>query len=290
MLDRVFIAINDSIDLIVAVLNEPTSRVIALIALGAFVGSFLNVVIFRLPSMIKERALADSSDFFPNLVSEAQAVSNIEGANLGGFSKAPCCDTKIKAKHNIPILSWLTLKGKCAYCGADISSQYIKVEVLTALAFGTVAFMSDTKEAALLFSALTAILIVIAYIDQKHQLIPEELTLAAAVIGALLIDQDVIAIDLTTGLTSVIGTYLCLCLLNFLSECMVGKQALGGGDIKLMAALSLIFTTTGSLIVIGLAILLLIILNKILFNRAKGYQALGPYLAIISWIGVIVMF
>lgn len=289
MLDRVFIAINDSINLIVAVLNEPTSRVIALIALGALVGSFLNVVIFRLPSMIKERALADSSDFFPNLISEAQAVSNIEGENLGGFSKAPCCDTRIKAKHNIPILSWLTLKGKCAYCGADISSQYIKVEVLTALAFGTVAFMSDTKEAALLFSALTAILIAISYIDQKHQLIPEELTLAAAVIGALSIDQNVIASDLTTGLTSAIGTYLCLSLLNLLSECMVGRQALGGGDIKLMAALSLIFTTIGSLIVIGLAILLLIILNKILFNRAKGYQALGPYLAIISWIGVIVM-
>ncbi|WP_122053661.1 A24 family peptidase [Vibrio sp. Evd11] len=290
MLDRVFIAINESIDLVIAVLNEPTSRVIALIALGAFVGSFLNVVIYRLPSMLKERALADSSEFFPDLVSEAQAISNIEGANLGGFSKAPCCDTQIKAKHNIPIISWLTLKGKCAYCGAGISSQYIKVEVLTALAFGTIAFISDTKEAALLFSALTAIFIAIAYIDQKHQLIPEELNLAVAVIGAILIDQKVIGIDLTTGLLSVFGTYFCLSLLNFFSECIVEKQALGGGDIKLMAALSLIFTTTGSLIITGMAILSLIILNKILFNRAKGYQALGPYLAIISWVGVIVMF
>ncbi|QFT13301.1 A24 family peptidase [Vibrio sp. THAF190c] len=279
----------DTRDVIFFVLNDHLYRTISLTIIGSVVGSFLTVVVHRLPLMIKERVVCDLADFYPELLVERDFAEYIKGTNLGGFSVAPCCNTLIKAKHNVPILSWILLKGRCAYCGVKISPRYVGLELLTAVVFGITSFVSPSKEAALIGVGISAVLIAIAFIDLEEWLIPDELNLFAIGFSLLAINYSIIDSSIANAFCAAITTYLGLSLINITCNKLIDKPALGGGDIKLMAAMAMLLGVINSLAIVAISILTMMFFTYFTQKKAEGYYPLGPYLAVLVWVKVVYM-
>lgn len=289
MLDRLIDAALDTRDLIEVVLDNTGHRTVVFTVFGALIGSFLTVVVSRLPVILKERSLIDAAEFFPHLVADQQVHENCTDTHLGGFSITPCCSKPIKFIHNIPLISWVLLKGKCAYCGSNISSKYLTIEIFTAVLFGVSAFLSSNAETAFILSGVGAVLIAVAVIDHNEMLIPDELNLFLAVIAMLAVHLSVIDTSIGAAFSSAVGTFLCLSLLNAVTYRKAGVYAIGGGDIKLMAAISMFIGTATSLILTAIALIAVVIVTKASSGKKGTYTALGPYLAVLSWLTVVTM-
>lgn len=204
---------------------------IALGVLGLVVGSFLNVVIHRLPKIMEQQWERDCAEFRDEDVPDATPYS----LAFPG-SHCPNCNAEISAAQNIPVLSYMFLKGRCANCSISIPIRYPLIELSTAiiwilcgLAFG----VSNTLAAALL---LTAVLISLTAIDLDHQLLPDSLTLPLLWIG-LLINIDENFVTLESALLGAVFGYLCLWSVYWLFKIITGKEGMGYGDFKLLAAL-----------------------------------------------------
>lgn len=226
--------------------------------LGAIVGSFLNVCIYRIP-----RGLS--------IVSPA--------------SSCPACKRPIKPWHNVPIISYLLLRGKCAYCASKISLRYLIVEFTNAVLYVLVLYQYALSWHLLACFAFVSALVVITFIDLDFQIIPDVITLPFAVIGLLL--SSWILIDpfnhasLLGIFNSLIGSVLGFGLFYLIA--VLSKGGMGGGDIKLMAAIGaftgykgvLLTTFLGSLAGAVVGIYLMI------FKGAKGKSKIpfGPFLA-----------
>lgn len=183
---------------------------------GAIIGSFNNVLIYRLPR--------EMSIVFPP-------------------SHCPVCKRKLKPWHNIPIISYILLRGRCAYCGAPIPIRYLVVEVLTATAFAlSVAYFGLSLQA-LKWIIFSAIAIPIIFIDWEWQIIPDELNLAMALGGitylALLSLKHKSTYPLIMGIGNGILYALTFALIYYLGRLVFKKEALGIGDIKLAFGLGL---------------------------------------------------
>lgn len=289
MLDSFISATLDTRDLVVFLLDNRLYRTISFTLVGTLIGSFLSVVIYRLPMIIKERAVLDTADFFPGLLPEKQVDIYSKGTNLGGFSKTPCCNNAIRVMHNIPVLSWLLLQGTCSYCGEKISPRYITLELMTAILFGVTAYIAPNKEVAFLTSGVSAVLISISFIDFEETLIPDELNFLIVVLSLYAIHYSLIDTSILEALGSAIGTLLCLTLLNIASNRAVGLDALGGGDIKLMAAIAMLVGTTTSLFITAISIIAISATTKLMKEKTRRYYPLGPYLAVITWFKVVYM-
>lgn len=289
MFDRLINAVLDTRDLLEVILDNPEHRTIAFTMFGALIGSFLTVVISRLPIILRERAIIDAAEFYPHLLTEKQVSENFTDVNLGGFSKTPCCSNRIKLVHNIPLISWLLLKGKCAYCRSKISPKYLIIEALTAVLFGISAYVSTDVETAIVTSGLGAVLITVAVIDQNEMIIPDELNLFLTVIAMFAVHHSVIDASIAAAFNSAVGTFLCLSLLNVATYRKANVYAIGGGDIKLMAVMSMFIGTITSLFITALALIVIVIVAKSSNEKAHGYTALGPYLASLSWLAVVSM-
>ena len=182
---------------------------------GLVVGSFLNVVIYRVPN--------NMSIAFP-------------------ASHCPQCNSKLKWYHNIPVLSWVFLGGKCAFCKKPIPSRYTLVEILNAvlwilcfLAFGEALFTI----AAMLFCSL---LIAITFIDLEHMIIPDSLNIALAIVGlfAVIFGGNALQCVWWERLIGGVGTFILCYLIVIVSEKLLKKEAFGGGDVKMLAAAGLL--------------------------------------------------
>lgn len=266
-------------ELLYLISATPSYRIIAFFMFGALVGSFLNVVIYRLPKMMKEASLIESHEYFPNVVTEKTITTNCRGTNLGGFSVAPCCNAKIKAYHNIPILSWTVLRGTCAYCSKRISSQYVMVELLTATLFSAIAYLTVGQSAAIALpiALLFATLITISFIDAKEKAIPDELNVIALLLSLASADQATTNHSVTLAISAAFFIFATLSLINELLYKLHGRYVLGGGDVKLTAAIAALVGVSYSLIILSISILLLAIISKT--NRKTGYQSLGQYIS-----------
>ena len=200
---------------------------IALGVLGLTVGSFLNVVIHRLPKIMEAQWERECAAFRGEEMPESEPYS----LAFPG-SRCPSCHADIKATQNIPVLSYVFLRGRCANCSVSIPIRYPLIELATAavwilcgLSFG----VSNALAAAML---LTAVLISLTAIDLDHQLLPDSLTLPLVWIGLL------INIDATfVPLESAVFGYLCLWSVYWLFKAITGKEGMGYGDFKLLAAL-----------------------------------------------------
>lgn len=192
-------------------LTDPTVGVflqIMSILLGACVGSFANVVIHRWP---QEQSL------------------------IRPGSSCPHCQKKIKFYENIPILSWLFLRGKCSGCQNKISIQYPVIELLTAIVFGMIYWVSGPSLTSLEMMLFTAAAIPCFFIDLKHMLLPDLFTLSGIVIGVL---GSLINPALTTPVESLSGMLIGGGLFYFMAilyKRLRGIDGMGGGDIKLLA-------------------------------------------------------
>jgi leader peptidase (prepilin peptidase) / N-methyltransferase len=252
---------------------------------GLCVGSFLNVVIHRVPRMLERGWAAQCAE----LRGETPAVEPTYNIVVPR-SACPSCGHRISALENVPVLSWLVLKGKCSSCGTAISSRYPAVELLgAALAVAAVWRFGPTWQAAAACVFLWT-LVALTFIDFDSQLLPDGLTLPLLWAG-LLANMFDLFVPLKTAVIGAVAGYLSLWVVYWLFKLIRGKEGMGYGDFKLLAALGawlgwqmlpLIVLLSS---VVGAAIGIMLIVFK---GREHGVPlAFGPYLAIA---GVIALF
>lgn len=209
---------------------------IALGVLGLTVGSFLNVVIHRLPKMMEQQWEREGAEFLGEEFRGEESPESEPYSLVFPGSHCPSCNAEIKPLQNIPVLSYLFLRGRCANCSVSIPIRYPLIELLTAalwilcgLSFG----VSNALAAAMF---LTAVLISLTAIDLDHQLLPDSLTLPLLWVG-LLINIDATFAPLESAVLGAVFGYLCLWSVYWLFKIITGKEGMGYGDFKLLAAL-----------------------------------------------------
>ena len=203
------------------------------LVLGLCIGSFLNVVIHRLPKMMERAWRAECAE----LAGAPAGPADVGRYNLlVPRSACPACGQRIPALHNIPLVSWLVLRGKCAACGARITSRYPLVELAAGLIGGYAAWRYGATLAALGAMLFCWTLLALAVIDLDTQLLPDDLTLPLLWAG-LLFNLDRVFVPLSTAVIGAIAGYLALWLVYWAFKLATGKEGMGYGDFKLLAAI-----------------------------------------------------
>ena len=213
--------------------------------LGLLVGSFLNVVIHRLPKMMELHWAAECAELQPhNTPVGDTAAAAVEPFNLMvPRSRCPRCNTEIKAHQNIPLLSWLLLGGKCAHCRAPISVRYPVVELVTAALSAVVALRFGWQWQTLFLLVFTWALVALTVIDIDHTLLPDVITLPLLWLGLLCSlgwHAGLMPPAPTDPVSAIVGAaagYLVLWSVYWLFKLATGKEGMGYGDFKLLAAI-----------------------------------------------------
>jgi leader peptidase (prepilin peptidase)/N-methyltransferase len=204
------------------------------------VGSFLNVVIYRLPLMMQRDIRAECKEI---LAEPADELPEGRFDLVAPRSRCPSCGQMITALQNIPLLSWLFLRGKCANCGVPISWRYPVVELVTAILTGVVAWRFGFSWQCFAAIGLTWTLIAISVIDIDHQIIPDSISLPLVWVGLTLslfhplAGNDVLFVDPVSSIVGALAGYLSLWSVYHLFRLITGKEGMGYGDFKLLAAL-----------------------------------------------------
>jgi leader peptidase (prepilin peptidase)/N-methyltransferase len=265
------------------------------LVLGLMVGSFLNVVIYRLPVMLDRewRAQCAELDGHDHHAATAAAGPRERFNLLVPRSACPSCKAPITALQNIPLISWVFLRGRCARCGAVISLRYPLVELLTGILSAWVAAQFGFGFPALAALILTWFLIALTVIDIDHQLLPDSLTLPLLWLGLALSlwgphGGAPVPVDVRSSLGGAVAGYLSLWSVYHLFRLVTGKEGMGYGDFKLFAALGawlgwqmllpviLIAAVVGALV--GIALLML-------RRQSRATPiAFGPFLAAAGWL------
>ena len=251
--------------------------------IGLLVGSFLNVVILRLPRRMEWEWRAQAREI---LEIEA-AVETIPPDLVVAGSHCPKCGFKLRPWHNVPVFSWIFLRGRCASCKAPISLQYPLVELATALLSAYVAWHFGPTNQALAGIALTWVLIALTGIDARTQLLPDQLTLPLLWTGLILSLIPVFAQPEPAIIGAAVG-YLALWLVFQIFKLTTGKEGMGFGDFKLLAALGAWFGWISLLPIVLLSsgvgaiygILVLLIGRK----ESGAPMPFGPFIAGAGWI------
>jgi leader peptidase (prepilin peptidase) / N-methyltransferase len=266
--------------------------------LGLLVGSFLNVVIFRLPVMLERQWRAECAEFAASASTATSASATTPSTAVFNLflpgSSCPSCTTPIRAIHNIPVLSYAALGGRCAYCQAPISARYPLVELCTGLLTAAVAWRFGFGAAALCAIVLTWFLIALTCIDLDHQLLPDSLTLPLLWLGLLASTAGLAArghslpVDPVSAIGGAAAGYLVLWAVYHGFRLLTGKEGMGHGDFKLLAALGawfgwqmllpIVLLSAGVGAVVGLALIAL--------RRTQRGTPIpfGPFLAGAGWI------
>ena len=253
------------------------------------VGSFLNVVIYRLPLMMQQEWQSECRLLLEDeLTAKPTQASNSESFNLvKPNSTCPKCKTAIKPWQNIPIISWIVLKGKCANCSNPISARYPIVEAITALLSLVIAYSFGATEHALLYIFVTWILVALTFIDIDHMLLPDQLTLPLVWLALI---AAVMGITISPG-DAIVGAacgYLSLWSVFWLFKLLTGKEGMGYGDFKLLAVFGALLGWQSLLTIILLSSVVGAIIGIALLSIQGKDKAtpipFGPYLAIAGWI------
>lgn len=255
--------------------------------LGAIVGSFLNVVIYRLPMTLEKRwqreALLQLAQPLPGSIPRFDLL-------LPHF-RCASCQHPIAARDNIPLLSFLLLKGKARCCGEPISRRYPLVEAATAMMFVLAAGIFPVGMPLLGAWILLSFLLVLAVIDSHTQLLPDALTLPLLWIGLLFNLQGHFA-PLEQATMGAVAGYACLWALFWLFKLLTGKEALGYGDFKLLAALGawLGWQALPHVILLAAASGLLFTLVQRMLAKEDLNQplAFGPWLALAGAVNILI--
>jgi leader peptidase (prepilin peptidase)/N-methyltransferase len=271
--------------------------------LGLVVGSFLNVVIYRLPIMLEREWRSQAADLLQPVAIDDTATTVVplqatERFDLGApRSACPICKAPIKARHNIPVISWLLLRGRCAACSAKISVRYPLVELATGVLSAWVAWHFGFGISAACALLVTWALIALTGIDIDHQLLPDGITLplmwagllAAVVIGPLA--GSALPVAPRDSIIGAAAAYMSLWLVFHAFRLITGKEGMGYGDFKLYAALGawlgwkllplviLLSAATGAV----LGILMIVLRGR---DRSAP-MPFGPYLAAAGWLAML---
>jgi leader peptidase (prepilin peptidase)/N-methyltransferase len=277
---------------VIALLQDSTPALVGVVfVLGLLVGSFLNVVIHRVPVML-ERAWRR----------EALALDGKEPPEEEPYdlvrprSACPRCKAPVTALQNIPVVSWVMLKGRCASCRNPISARYPLVELLTAVLSAVVAWQFGFGWAAAAGLVLTWFLVALAFIDIDTQLLPDSLTLPLLWLGLLValvlpqVEGARLPVDLRAGVIGAIAGYLALWSVYQLFKLLMKKEGMGFGDFNLLAALGawLGWQMLPLIIICAAGVGAVISGTAMLLRRDKASipVAFGPYLAAAGWIAL----
>lgn len=268
---------------------HPAALAAAVFVLGLCVGSFLNVVILRLPA----RMFHDWRSQCRELLSGRDAGNGNDPAPPGIVvrrSYCPACKADIRWFDNIPVLSWLLLRGRCRDCKAPISPRYLVVELATAILSVIVIWHFGPTETGLAALVFTWVLIAASGIDIDHQLLPDQMILPLLWLG-LALNLFGMFTDLESAVIGAIAGYLVLWAIFHLFRLLTGKEGMGYGDFKLLAAAGAWFGWQVLPVVILLASLVGAVFGiAFMLIRGQGRNvpiAFGPYLAGAAWIAMI---
>lgn len=286
--------------------------------LGLLVGSFLNVVIYRLPKMMDKEQEEAAAEFIEQKISQKESVDFIplestcpqchhhfawskgiavspekaDSAKKPAFnlmtpgSSCPKCGHKIRWWENVPVLSWLFLRGRCSSCRTPISARYPAVELLTGILFGFVAWRLGTGWEAFLWCFFVAMCVAISGIDWDTTWLPDELSLSLMWAGIIFAALGWVPLSLTSAVWGAVAGYMFLWTIATLFKVLMGKIAMANGDFKLFAALGAWFGWEWLLpiILVSSAVGAIVgILLKVMQSKAglfEGkYVPFGPFLA-----------
>lgn len=274
-------------ELIALLAQHPMLLMLAVFLLGLLVGSFLNVVAYRLPVMLERDWKRQCVEYLhPDQPQEPAERFNL----IVPRSRCPACGHRITAVENIPVLSWLLLRGKCSACGVRISPRYPSVEFITALLSAVVAWKLGwgwPLAAALVF---TWAMIALSLIDFDHKLLPDAITLPLLWLG-LLLSLGTVFVDMRASIIGAAAGYLSLWSVYQLFRLVTGKEGMGYGDFKLLAAIGawlgwqalpvtiLLSSLVGAVVGIGLILIR---------GRDRNIPIpFGPYIAAAGWLAML---
>lgn len=270
----------------------PPALLIASGLLGLVVGSFLNVVAYRLPIMLKREWQAET---------EAATIEWSDHERPERFdlwwppSTCPACSHPIPAHHNIPVLSYIVLRGRCGHCAEPISIRYPIVEACTGFASVIVAIVLGPTWTALAALVLTWFLIALSLIDFDTKLLPDDLTLPLLWMG-LLVNVPAFSVqplfaDLSSCVIGAAAGYLSLWAVYHAFKLLTGKEGFGYGDFKLLAALGawLGWQSIPLIIMLSAAVGSVVGLTLIVAGQSTFQSKIpfGPYLAGAGWIALL---
>jgi len=259
---------------------------VGLLCLGLVVGSFLNVVIYRLPLMMETRWRKDCCELLEVEQEKLEAPLNLATPN----SHCPVCKTAIKPWQNIPVLSYLLLRGKCGNCATPISPRYPVLELVTGLMTLALAWFFDLSPALLGAALLTWALIALTVIDIDHQLLPDDITLPLMWLG-LLFNLTATYATLPDAVIGAMAGYLILWGIYWAFKLLTGKEGMGYGDFKLLAALGAWLGWQALPLVILLSSLVGAVCGvALMIIKRRGKEIpipFGPYLAMAGWIALL---
>jgi leader peptidase (prepilin peptidase)/N-methyltransferase len=252
---------------------------------GLMVGSFLNVVIHRLPMMMEHSWHTQCAELLEQSPPDDKKVNLLHPS-----SRCPHCGHKIRAWENIPVISYLLLKGQCSDCQARISLRYPLIELISGILAAVVAWRFGFGWQALAALILTWSLIPLVMIDYDHQLLPDDITMPMLWLG-LVISLSGLFVDTHTSIIGAMAGYLSLWSVYMAFKLLTGKEGMGFGDFKLLAMLGAWM---------GWQMLPVIILLSSLVGAVVGITMIllgghdkskpipfGPYLASAGWIALI---
>ncbi len=265
--------------------------------LGLVIGSFLNVVIYRLPIMLEREWRSQAVELLP-ATSDAETPVTPEQFTLSTpRSACPVCKAPIKAWQNIPLISWLLLRGRCGSCKATISVRYPLVEFITGILSAWVAWHFGFGAPAACALVVTWALIALTGIDIDHQLLPDSITLPlmwAGLLAAIIVGPmagNPIPVSPHDAIIGAVSGYVSLWLVFHTFRLITGKEGMGYGDFKLFAALGawlgwkllplviLLSAAAGAL----LGILMIVLRGR---DRSAP-MPFGPYLAAAGWLAML---
>lgn len=267
--------------------ESPAALIACTTVLGLLTGSFLNVVILRLPRMMEAAWKREAQEILELTADESMADSI---SLMSPPSCCPSCGAAIRPWQNIPVISWLLLRGRCAQCKAPISVQYPLVELATALLSALCAWQFGWGWPLSAALGFTWVMIALSVIDLRTQLLPDSLTLPLLWAG-LALSLFPIFVPPNTAIVGAMAGYLSLWSIYHLFRLLTGKEGMGYGDFKLLAAIGawlgwqalpmviLLSSFVGALVGIGLVI----------FRRHDRQVPIpfGPYLAAAGWLAMV---
>lgn len=265
--------------------------------IGLCVGSFLNVVVYRLPIMLNRDWTEFATEHLAEQTQQQAAPNSVNEQPTEPFnlavprSRCPSCNNLISAWQNVPVVSWLLLRGRCKNCANPISARYPLVELLTGcMSLGVIGTFGFTALGlgALIF---TWVLIAATFIDFDTQLLPDQLTLPLVWLGLLINLNGNGIVSLQDAVIGAVAGYLFLWSTFWAFKLIRGKEGMGYGDFKLYAAIGALmgWQVLPATILIASVVGLIFALASIALSRSTSTQAFafGPYLAIAGWVCLI---
>ena len=247
--------------------------------LGLLIGSFLNVVIYRMPKMLERQWAAECAE----LGGQTPAQEEVFNLMLPR-SRCQKCGHQIRWHENIPIVSYLFLRGKCSACGTAISVRYPLVELSAGLLFAFCAWKWGLTATTLFWCGFSATLLALALIDWDTTLLPDDLTLPLLWAGLVFAGLKWTTVPLNSALWGAVAGYLSLWAIYWLFKLTTGKEGMGYGDFKLFAALGAWFGWEALIPMILMASVIGAVIGiGMKFTsglREGGYIPFGPFLAL----------